>query len=257
MPARPALGWRPSPIRVHPRRHRGCSPRGGPISVASRSSPPSTFRVIEGLTPGLGPSTWCRGSPWPAGQWPMDRSRRPSRPATALPAGLANRSSCPASCTARNGPSRRSVGRRGAHFGPTRGLPLRIPPPAPPPSGPGPSWWRTTSGWRSRIWNWPGSSGAAMRSPQVRVLALRVGDAVQVSCNLIDPWTFGPEAAFDAVASRADVARAELVGLAPAAVLASVPPHRWKELDLDPSSTIEARLEQAGLDGGRFGSHGA
>ena len=99
--------------------------------------------------------------------------------------------------------------------------------------------------------------GRAMRGPHVRVLALRVGDAVQVSCNLIDPWTFGPEAAFDAVASRAGVARAELVGLAPAAVLAGVPPHRWKELDLDPSSTIEARLEQAGLDGGRFGSHGA
>ncbi len=97
--------------------------------------------------------------------------------------------------------------------------------------------------------------GRGLRSPHVRVLALRVGDAVQVSCNLIDPWTFGPEAAFDAVASQAGVARAELVGLVPAAVLARVSPHRWKELDLDPSSTIEARLEQAGLDGGRFGSH--
>jgi glutamate formiminotransferase len=93
-----------------------------------------------------------------------------------------------------------------------------------------------------------------LRSPLVRTLALRVGAAVQVSCNLIAPWSFGPEAAFDAVASRTDVARAELVGLAPATVVQRVPPHRWRELDLDPASTIEARLEQAGLDGGRFGA---
>jgi glutamate formiminotransferase/glutamate formiminotransferase/formiminotetrahydrofolate cyclodeaminase len=95
----------------------------------------------------------------------------------------------------------------------------------------------------------------ALRSPQVRALALQVGDHIQVSCNLIDPWAFGPEAAFDAVASRAGVARAELVGLAPAGVLAGAPRHRWPELDLDPSTTIEARLEQAGLDGGRFAAH--
>ena len=96
----------------------------------------------------------------------------------------------------------------------------------------------------------------AIRGPQLRVLALRVGDDVQVSCNLIDPWTVGPEVVFDAVASRTGVARAELVGLAPLGVLESVPRHRWRELDLDPSTTIEARLEQAGLDGGRFATHG-
>jgi glutamate formiminotransferase len=96
----------------------------------------------------------------------------------------------------------------------------------------------------------------ALRSPVVRSLALPVGDAVQVSCNLIAPWSFGPEAAYDAVASRTGVARAELVGLAPAAVVERVPRHRWRELDLDPASTIEARLEQAGLDGGRFAAHG-
>ncbi len=95
----------------------------------------------------------------------------------------------------------------------------------------------------------------ALRGPVVRTLALPVGGAVQVSCNLIAPWSFGPEAAYDAVASRTDVARAELVGLAPAAVVARVPRHRWRELDLDPASTIEARLEQAGLDGGRFAAH--
>jgi glutamate formiminotransferase len=97
---------------------------------------------------------------------------------------------------------------------------------------------------------------AAIRRPGLRTLALPVGASVQVSCNLTDPWTVGPEAAFDAVASRAAVARAELVGLVPRAVLERVPRQRWRELDLDPSTTIEARLEQAGLDGGRFAAHG-
>jgi hypothetical protein len=46
------------------------------------------------------------------------------------------------------------------------------------------------------------------------------------------------------------VARAELVGLLPARVLAAIAEHRWPELGLDRSRTIEARLEQAGLDGG-------
>jgi len=95
----------------------------------------------------------------------------------------------------------------------------------------------------------------ALRGPYVRALALQLGDAVQVSCNLIDPWSVGPAAAFDAVAKQTEVARAELVGLAPAAVLEGVPRHRWRELDLDPSTTIEARLEEAGLDGGRFTTH--
>ncbi|MCU4185083.1 hypothetical protein K6U06_11980 [Acidiferrimicrobium sp. IK] len=93
----------------------------------------------------------------------------------------------------------------------------------------------------------------SLRGGQLRCLGLRVGDAVQVSCNLIDPWRVGPGAVFDAVASRAGVARAELVGLLPAAVLAAEPAHRWAELDLDPGRTIEARLEQAGLDGGSGG----
>lgn len=94
----------------------------------------------------------------------------------------------------------------------------------------------------------------SLRSPVVRALGLQVGTAVQVSCNLVEPLVFGPDAAFDAVAAQAPVARAELVGLVPADVLAAVPPARWRELDLDDSRTIEARLEQAGLDGGRFGA---
>lgn len=100
------------------------------------------------------------------------------------------------------------------------------------------------------------SVAAAVRSPSVRALGLQVGSSeVQVSCNLIAPWQTGPGAVFDAVADRVEVARAELVGLVPAGVLAAEPESRWAELALDPSMTIEARLEQAGLDGGRFGSH--
>jgi glutamate formiminotransferase len=98
---------------------------------------------------------------------------------------------------------------------------------------------------------------ASMRSPGVRTLGLAVGDGVQVSCNLIEPATTGPDAAFDAVVARvpAGVAvRAELVGLVPAAVLQGIPSARWPELDLSWSRTIEARLSQAGLDGGRFSS---
>ena len=87
-----------------------------------------------------------------------------------------------------------------------------------------------------------------LRSDDVRALAFAVGDHVQVSFNLVAPERFGPAAAFDAVASRTDVARAELVGLAPASVVDAVPEARWTELDLDPSRTIEARLREAGLD---------
>ena len=85
---------------------------------------------------------------------------------------------------------------------------------------------------------------------RVRTLALPVGKRVQVSCNLIDPWTVGPGAVFDFVSSRSEVERCELVGLVPRGVLHAEPPHRWAELGIDPSVTIEARLEQAGLDGG-------
>lgn len=88
---------------------------------------------------------------------------------------------------------------------------------------------------------------AELRAPTVRALGLEVGARAQVSCNLIDPLRAGPAAVFDAVARRAEIDRAELVGLVPAAVLAETPARRWSELDLDPSRTIEARLESAGI----------
>jgi glutamate formiminotransferase len=102
-----------------------------------------------------------------------------------------------------------------------------------------------------------------IRGGDVRALGLALGDRVQVSCNLIRPWLSGPGVAFDAVAralegltgpgaARVGIERAELVGLLPAGVLARDPVGRWTELGIHPADTIEARLETAGLDGGRF-----
>jgi glutamate formiminotransferase len=83
---------------------------------------------------------------------------------------------------------------------------------------------------------------AAVRSPGIRALGLACGNRVQVSMNLVDPLVEGPAAAYDAVAARAPVAGAELVGLVPAAVLEAIPPSRWEELDLGPHRTIESRV---------------
>ena len=86
-----------------------------------------------------------------------------------------------------------------------------------------------------------------VRAPGLRALGLSVGERVQVSMNLVDPLRLGPADAYDRVtaaveAAGGEVAGAELVGLVPGAVLAAVDEHRWSELDLGPSRTIEARL---------------
>ncbi|MGH9065549.1 MAG: glutamate formimidoyltransferase [Acidimicrobiales bacterium] len=86
------------------------------------------------------------------------------------------------------------------------------------------------------------SIAAGLRGPGVRALGLDLGGRAQVSCNLIDPVRTGPAAVYDAVSARAPVARAELVGLIPAAALLQVPRSRWAELDLSEDRTIEARL---------------
>jgi glutamate formiminotransferase len=88
---------------------------------------------------------------------------------------------------------------------------------------------------------------AAVRGPQLRALGLTAGGATQVSCNLVAPVLLGPAQAYDAVKAVADargvpVERAELVGLAPRAVVEAVPAGRRQMLDLDLERTIEARL---------------
>ncbi len=85
-----------------------------------------------------------------------------------------------------------------------------------------------------------------LRSPQLRTLGLPAGGEVQISCNLLEPVELGPAEVTDLVAAHSPVARCELVGLVPAAVLARVPPERWRELDLGPERTLEGRLAAAG-----------
>ncbi len=99
------------------------------------------------------------------------------------------------------------------------------------------------------VWLAPGTPVAIarrvaseLRGPAVRALGLDVGGRAQVSFNLIDPTAVGPAHVFDAVAARAPVERAELVGLVPATVLDAIPEDRWGSLDLDPAKTIEHRI---------------
>ena len=92
---------------------------------------------------------------------------------------------------------------------------------------------------------------AAVRGPELRALGLAAGGATQVSCNLVDPFRFGPDRAYEAVARAAGeigvaVVRAELVGLAPRAVVEAVAPERRALLDLSLERTVEARLARLG-----------
>jgi glutamate formiminotransferase len=82
----------------------------------------------------------------------------------------------------------------------------------------------------------------SLRSPSVRSLAFDLAGQPQVSSNLIAPLEVGPADVYDAVAAIAPIARAELVGLVPKAVLDRIPARRWEELALSPNVTIEARL---------------
>ena len=81
-----------------------------------------------------------------------------------------------------------------------------------------------------------------IRGPGLRALGLDVGGRAQVSMNLVDPERLTPAHAYDEVASRAPIDRAELVGLVPPAVLAAVPPARWAELDLAASKALPGSL---------------
>lgn len=93
---------------------------------------------------------------------------------------------------------------------------------------------------------------AGLRRPGVRSLGLLVDGTAQVSCNLTDPLVTGPAWIHDEVAAalaargeRAEgtaIARAELVGLVPAAVVDAVAPARRALLDLSEERTLEARL---------------
>ena len=84
---------------------------------------------------------------------------------------------------------------------------------------------------------------ARLRGPQVRALAFDLAGRVQLSFNLLAPLEAGPDRIYAAVTDAgARVARAELVGLAPASLLARTPEELWSRLDLGPDRTIESRL---------------
>jgi glutamate formiminotransferase len=87
-----------------------------------------------------------------------------------------------------------------------------------------------------------------IRRREVRALALRAGEHMQVSCNLIEPLVVGPGRVYDEVAGLlpdgGEIDRAELVGLVPRAVLESEDHGRWGQLDLSDDQTIESRLGQ-------------
>lgn len=86
----------------------------------------------------------------------------------------------------------------------------------------------------------------AVRRREVRSLAFRAGEHMQVSCNLIDPMVVGPGVVYDEVAALlpegGEIVRAELVGLVPRAVLEAEAPSRWGQLGLSEAQTIESRL---------------
>lgn len=84
----------------------------------------------------------------------------------------------------------------------------------------------------------------SLRSESVRALGFQVGEYVQVSMNLIDPLRVGPAEMYDLVSAKFKIERAELVGLIPARVLATIPRSRWAELDLGNEKTIEWRIAQ-------------
>ena len=86
------------------------------------------------------------------------------------------------------------------------------------------------------------SLARSLRSAEVRALGLVVGTQVQVSCNLLEPSAVGPADVYDAVVAVTPVARAELVGLVPEAVLTAIDRRRWAQLDLAEDRTVEARV---------------
>ena len=85
----------------------------------------------------------------------------------------------------------------------------------------------------------------AIRRPEVRALAFTIGEYVQISCNLIDPWTVGPSRVYDQVRSllrSGTIDHAELVGLVPQEILENEDRERWEQLGLSEHTTIESRL---------------
>ncbi len=90
-----------------------------------------------------------------------------------------------------------------------------------------------------------------VRGPDVRALALAVGERAQVSCNLIEPDAYGPARLYEPVRTLVAevggaVEGAELVGLVPQRRAGGVPRARWGDVGLSEEATVELRLAAAG-----------
>ena len=83
-----------------------------------------------------------------------------------------------------------------------------------------------------------------LRRPGLRTLGFAIGRDAQVSCNVVDVGAVRLSEVYDQVDHLAPrgVDHAELVGLAPRAVLDREDPARWAQLALSEDATIEARL---------------
>jgi glutamate formiminotransferase len=85
-----------------------------------------------------------------------------------------------------------------------------------------------------------------LRSDKVRSLAFLVGDFIQFSFNLLNPFVVGPLDVYKRVSEVAQVRQSELVGLIPEKVLSQISQQFWNCLDLSLEKTIEARLSWIG-----------
>ncbi len=88
------------------------------------------------------------------------------------------------------------------------------------------------------------SIATQLRRPGLRTLAFAIGRDAQVSCNVVDVDAIRLSEVYDQVDALAPrgVDHAELVGLAPRAMLDREDPARWAQLALREDATIEARL---------------
>ncbi len=87
-----------------------------------------------------------------------------------------------------------------------------------------------------------------VRSSFFRTLGLQVGNEVQVSANLIDPFNHGIHEFYEAVRALTHISRCELVGLAPLKVIENSPAALWDILDLDLDKALEVRAADKNSD---------
>ncbi len=83
-----------------------------------------------------------------------------------------------------------------------------------------------------------------VRCHHFRTLALKVGNEVQVSANLIDPLNHGIYEFYRAASGLAEISHGELVGLAPLEVVEGAPRELWEILNLNLEKTIEVRASK-------------